>query len=86
MDLPEAWQRAYEAGWRYPLNQFGLVKGKPHAFGTDIPPYDSYFFIPPEDEFDPIGVNAVTGEVTSLRSTSGIPSLWNGFSGAGRDL
>ena len=73
MDLPEAWQRACKGGWRHPLNQFGLVKGKPHAFGTDIPPYDSYFFIPPEDKFDPIGVNAVTGEVTLLRSTSGIP-------------
>ena len=73
MDLPEAWQRAYKAGWRHPLNQFGLVKGDPHAFGRDIPPYDSYFFVPNDDESDPIGVNAVTGEVTLPPSTSGIP-------------
>ena len=73
MDLPEAWQRAYKAGWRHPLNQFGLIRGDPHAFGRDIPPYDSYFFVPPEDELDPIGVNAVTGEVTLLHSTNGIP-------------
>lgn len=86
MDLPEAWQRAYEAGWKHPLNQFGLVKGKPHAFGTDIPPYDSYFFMPSEDDLDPIAVNAVTGEVTLLRSKSGIPLDWNSFSGAGRDI
>ena len=86
MDLPEAWQRAHEAGWRHPLNQFGLVKGKPWAFGTDIPPYDSYFFIPPEDGLDPIAVNAVTGEVTLLHSTSGKPLDWSSFSGVGRDL
>ena len=84
MDLPEAWRRACEAGWRHPLNQFGLVKGKPHAFGTDIPPYDSYFFIPPEHELDPITVNAVTGEVTLFHSTNGKPLDWNSFSGAGR--
>lgn len=73
MDLPEAWQRAYKAGWRTPLNQFGLVKWDTHSFAGDIPQYDSYFFKPDDDKSAPIAVNAVTGDVTMFHSTSGIP-------------
>ena len=77
---------AYNAGWRCPLNQFGLVKGDSHSFGRDIPPQDSNFFLPDDDESDPIKVNAVTGEVTLLQSMKGIPLDWNTFSGVERAL